>query len=122
MTYRVLAEAVVVIHFMFVVFVVFGGLLVVRWPRTALVHVPAACWGAAIEWSGGLCPLTLLENSWRQAAGAAGYETSFVAHYLLPIIYPAGLTREIQYVLAAIVVAVNLGVYGWLVARRRRRG
>ena len=121
MTYRILAEGVVVLHFAFIVFVVVGGLFVVRWPRLALAHLPAACWGAAIELTGGICPLTPLENTLRQAAGDAGYAGSFIAHYLLPIIYPAELTREIQYVLAGLLIGVNLGIYGWLLRHRRSR-
>lgn len=116
---RLLADALVVVHLAFIVFVVGGGLLVLRWPRLALAHLPAAAWGAFIELSGGICPLTPLENAWRQAAGEAGYAASFVEHYLLPIVYPAGLTREIQFVLAAVVIVVNIAVYAWLLARRR---
>lgn len=120
MIYRLLADAVVALHLLFVAFVILGGFAALRWPKLALVHIPAACWGAVIEASGWTCPLTPLENSLRQAAGAAGYDGSFVEQYLLPIIYPAGLTRGIQLGLAALVVAVNLAVYGWLLYRRRR--
>lgn len=120
MSYRLLADALLLAHLLFIVFVVLGGGLVLRWPRLALLHLPAACWGAFIELSGGICPLTPLENAWRQAAGEAGYAGSFTEHYLLPIIYPLGLTREIQFVLAAVVIVVNLGVYGWLFQRWRR--
>jgi hypothetical protein len=119
MTHRVLADGIVVLHLLFIIFVVVGGSLVLRWPRVALVHLPAACWGAAIELSGGICPLTPLENQFRQAAGAAGYPGSFIEHYLLPIIYPAGLTRDIQYGLAAVVIVVNVAIYGWLFYRHR---
>lgn len=94
-----------------------GGLLALRWRRAPLVHLPAAAWGIYIELSGGICPLTPLENHLRAAAGQAGYEGGFVEHYLLPLIYPAGLTHEIQFVLAAVVVGVNLAVYA-LVLRR----
>jgi len=121
MIYRILAEGVVVLHFAFIVFVVVGGLFVVRWPRLGLAHLPAACWGAAIELTGGICPLTPLENTLRQAAGDAGYEGSFIAHYLLPIVYPTGLTREVQYVLAGLLIGVNLGIYGGILRRRRSR-
>lgn len=120
MSFRLLADGVVVLHLLFIGFVIFGGLLVLRWPRLALAHVPAACWGALIELSGWICPLTPLENSLRQAAGDAGYGGGFIEHYLLPIIYPAELTRGLQLVLAAGVIIVNLGVYGWLLYRRRR--
>ncbi|HRF06225.1 DUF2784 family protein [Accumulibacter sp.] len=120
MSYRLLADALLLAHLLFIVFVVLGGGLVLCRPRLALLHLPAACWGAFIELSGGICPLTPLENAWRQAAGEAGYAGSFIEHYLLPIIYPLGLTREIQFVLAAVVIVVNLGVYGWLFQRWRR--
>jgi hypothetical protein len=121
MSYRLLADALLLTHLLFIVFVVLGGGLVLRWPRLALLHLPSACWGAFIELSGGICPLTPLENAWRQAAGEAGYAGSFIEHYLLPIIYPFGLSREIQLVLAAVVMVINLGVYGWLLYRRRSR-
>ena len=120
MSYRLLADAVVLAHLLFIVFVVLGGGLVLLWPRLALLHLPAACWGAFIEISAGICPLTPLENAWRQAAGEAGYAGSFIEHYLLPIIYPVGLTRDIQFVLAAVVIVVNLGIYGWLLYRWRQ--
>lgn len=119
MGYRLLADAVVVVHLLFIGFVILGGLLVLRWPRLALAHLPAACWGALIELGGWRCPLTPLENSLRQAAGDAGYRGGFIEHYLLPIIYPAELTRGLQLALAAGVIVVNVGVYGWLLYRRR---
>lgn len=119
MVNRLLADGIVVLHFLFIAFVVLGGLLALCWPRRlAWMHLPAACWGAAIELSGWICPLTPLENRFRQAAGEAGYAGSFIDHYLLPILYPAGLTREIQYGLAAVVIVVNLAVYGGLLRRR----
>jgi len=118
MVNRLLADGIVVLHFLFIAFVVLGGVLALRWPRLAWVHLPAACWGAAIELSGWICPLTPLENRFRQAAGEAGYAGSFIDHYLLPILYPAGLTREIQYGLAAVVIVVNVAVYGCLLRRR----
>jgi hypothetical protein len=119
MIHRFLADSIVVLHFLFIVFVVLGGGLVLRWPRLALLHLPAAGWGAVVELSGWICPLTPLENHLRQAAGEVGYPGSFIDHYLLPIIYPAGLTRDIQYGLAAVVIGVNLAVYGYVVRRRR---
>lgn len=121
MTWSLLADLVLVTHFGFIVFVVAGGLLALRWPRVAWVHLPAAAWGTAIELFGWICPLTPLENSLRRRAGETGYAGGFIEHYLLPVIYPAGLTREVQLVLAAGVVAVNLGIYA-LVWRKRRSG
>ena len=110
MPYRILADLVVGVHALFVVFVVAGGLLVLRRPWVAAAHLPAAVWGALIEFSGWICPLTPLEKSLRAAAGQAGYEGGFIEHYLLPVLYPAGLTRGVQLVLGAAVIAVNLAV------------
>jgi hypothetical protein len=120
MLYRLAADAVLVAHLGFIVFVLFGAVLALRWRWLPLLHLPAAGWGIFVEVSGRLCPLTYLENALRSAAGQAGYAGSFIEHYLLPVIYPAGLTRELQFVLAAAVVLVNAGVYGWVIRRRRR--
>lgn len=120
MIYGLLADLVLVFHFGFIVFVILGGLLALRWPRLALVHLPAAAWGALIELAGWICPLTPLETSLRRAAGQAGYEGGFIEHYLLPVVYPGGLTRDTQLLLAAMVVLLNVGIYG-LVWRRRLR-
>ena len=117
MSHRLLADCVVVVHLLFIGFVLFGGLLLRRWPGLAVAHLPAACWAALVELYGWECPLTPLETGWRQAAGQAAYRTSFVEHYLLPILYPAGLTRGIQIALAALVIVVNLAAYGWLCHR-----
>ena len=118
--YRTLADIVLVVHGAFVAFVVLGGLLVLRWPRLAWVHIPAAVWGALIEFAGWICPLTPLENWLRMRAGEAGYSEGFVEHYILPVLYPAGLTRNTQFVLGALVLVVNAAVYTILVMRRRR--
>jgi hypothetical protein len=124
MIYRALADALVVAHALFVLFVVAGGALVVWRPRVAAVHLPAAAWGAWIELTHGICPLTPLENAWRRAAGDAGYEGGFIAHYLVPVLYPEGLTPSTQVAFGAFVVAVNLLFYGlaWRRARRARPG
>ena len=121
MIHRVAADAVLLLHLGFILFVLLGGLLALRWRWAPMLHLPAAAWGVYVELSGGLCPLTPLENRLRSAAGEAGYTGGFIEHYLLALIYPAGLTHEIQYVLAAIVVGVNGLAYAW-VWRRRRRG
>ena len=121
MPYRLLADLVVVVHLGFVVFVVVGGFLVVRWGWVAWLHLPSALWGALIEFFGWVCPLTPLEGWLRSRAGEAGYEGGFVEHYLLPILYPGELTREIQIVLGAGVVVVNLVAYAWVLSRRRPR-
>jgi hypothetical protein len=117
MIYRLLADSVLVLHLLFIGFVVFGGLLALRSPWIVLAHLPAACWGAFIELTGGLCPLTWLEVEFRRSAGDAGYSGSFIEHYLLPVIYPAGLTRDIQFGLAGFVILVNVAIYGRLVCR-----
>ncbi|WP_031438231.1 DUF2784 domain-containing protein [Methylobacter tundripaludum] len=117
MIYRFLADSVLVLHLLFIGFVIFGGLLARRSPWIALAHIPAACWGAFIELTGGLCPLTVMEVGLRRIAGDAGYSGSFVEHYLLPVIYPAGLTRDIQFGLAGLVVLINVVIYGRLVYR-----
>ncbi len=118
---RVLANAVLLLHAGFVAFVVTGGLGVARWPRLAWLHLPAALWGAALEMAGWICPLTPLENRLRQRAGLAGYSGGFVEHYLVPLIYPQGLTGGAQRVLGLFVVVVNVAVYAAVIARRRRR-
>jgi hypothetical protein len=120
MLYRLLADAIVIIHLAFVIFAVFGGLLVFKWKRVAWLHVPAFLWAALIEFAGWVCPLTPLENSFRELAGATPYDTDFVAHYLLPLLYPAALTRNLQIFLGVLVLSVNVGVYGWLLWRARQ--
>lgn len=121
MIYRVLADAVVILHLAFVLFVVIGGFLLSRWPRLVYVHVPVAIWGVLIELVGWICPLTPLEKSLRHRGGQAGYEGGFVDHYVLPVLYPVGLTRNVQYVLGIFVLIVNMIAYA-LFIRRRRRG
>lgn len=113
-----IADIIVVIHFAFICFVVAGGLLALRWPACAWVHLPAAAWGAAIEFGGWICPLTPLEQRLRIEAGQGVYETTFIEQYLMPVIYPAGLTREVQFLLGIAVIAVNILIYR-LVFRRR---
>ena len=122
--YAVLADGVLVFHFAYVLFVVFGGLLVLKWPRLAWLHLPAAAWGAAVQFGGWLCPLTPLENRLRVLAGQTPYMGDFVAHYLMPVLYPEGLTREMQIVMGAVVLLLTIAVYGvvirrWRAARRR---
>jgi Protein of Unknown function (DUF2784) len=120
MLYRYSADAVLFLHLAFIVFVVIGGLLAV-WRRGVLfIHLPAALWGVFVELTGRVCPLTSLENTFRIKAGYAGYSKSFVEHYLLGIIYPEGLTREVQYFLGALVVVVNVAIYLWLFYRFRQ--
>lgn len=120
MIYCALADLVLVIHVAFVLFVVLGGLLVLRWPRVAFLHVPAAVWGVFIEYTGGICPLTPLENSFRQSGGEAGYAGGFIQHYIQPMLYPAGLTRGTQIVLGSVALLMNLAAYGVVIARMKR--
>jgi len=119
--YRALADLAVTLHLGFVLFVVFGGLLVTRWPRLVWIHVPAAVWGVAIEYTGWICPLTPLENWLRVRGGEAGYAGGFIEHYLLPTLYPQGLTRGTQFVLGSLVLMINAAAYGALLLRTRRR-
>jgi hypothetical protein len=105
------ADVLVVFHLLFVVFVISGGFLLPRWPKLIWLHLPAAFWGVWIEFSGGICPLTPLENQLRTRAGEPGYSGSFVDHYLLPILYPENLTQEIQWLLGSLVIIVNLIAY-----------
>ncbi|MBS7660928.1 DUF2784 domain-containing protein [Pseudomonas lalucatii] len=116
---RFAADAVLVLHLLFILFVLLGGLLVLRWPALAWLHLPAALWGAVVELFRLQCPLTPLENALRRAAGERGYSGGFVEHYLLPIVYPAGLTPAIQLLLGGLVLAVNAAIYGYLLLRRR---
>jgi hypothetical protein len=120
--YRLLADAVVLVHLGFVLWVVLGGLAVLRWPWTVWLHLPAAVWGALVELAGWYCPLTDIENVLRRRAGAAGYEGGFVEHYLLPMLYPRGLTREVQIALGVGVIVLNVVVYSWILYRRRGSG
>lgn len=118
--YGWIAEGLVALHALFVVFVVFGGLLVLRWGRLVWLHLPAAAWGAIIEFTDARCPLTGLEKRARELAGQETYEGGFIAHYLTPILYPDGLTRHTQLALGFLVVVVNVGIYTLLLLRRRR--
>lgn len=120
MAFRLLADLTVVVHFAFLLFVVVGGLLARRWPWVALPQLVAAAWGFYVEATPGLvCPLTPLENEFARRAGAAGYEGSFIEHYLVPVIYPDGLTPALQAALAALVVVANAAVYSWVFRSRR---
>ena len=119
--YQLLADAVVLVHLLFIAFVVGGGLLVVRWPRLAWFHLPAALWGALIELMGWVCPLTPLENHFRQLGRNGSYGGDFVERYLLPVIYPENLTFAAQQVLGGLVIAVNILVYTLAIRNHRTR-
>lgn len=119
MIWRVLADLLVLLHAAFVAFVVLGGLLALRWRWVPWVHLPAALWGALVVLVGWICPLTPLEIAWRVRGGEAGYSGGFVEHYVLPLLYPEGLTRGVQVALGVFVVTVNLAIYA-LVWRKRK--
>jgi hypothetical protein len=121
MAYQLAASAVLFLHLLFIFLVVLGGLVVLRWPRFALIHVPAAVWGVLVEAMGWYCPLTDLENALLALAGEAGSTGGFVERYLLAVIYPEGLTRETQIWLAVAVVLANTAIYGWVLRKRRKR-
>jgi hypothetical protein len=120
MVYRVLADLTLVLHLLFILFVVFGALLVLKWRWFAFIHVPAAIWGALIEFMGWICPLTPLKNRFRHKAGQSGYDGGFIDHYLIPIIYPEGLTGNLQIILGTAVILLNL-VFYWLVIKRIKK-
>ena len=118
---RLLAVLVVVAHLAFVLFVALGGLLVMKWPRVAWAHAPAAAWGAVVELTGWVCPLTPLEQLLRERAGGSAYQGDFVARYLLPVLYPEGLTRDAQIALGIAVLALNGAVYVAAFRKRSRQ-
>ena len=120
MIYTLLADTLVLLHFAFIILVVIGGLAVLRWPRLIWLHLPAALWGAVIEFQGWICPLTPLEQQLRTLAGERAYSGDFIDHYILALIYPDGLTRETQLVLGLIVVLIN-GLIYMAIWRRRKR-
>jgi len=118
--HALLADGVLALHVAFLLFVVFGGLLALRWKRVAWLHVPCALWGAWVELAGWVCPLTPLENDLRRMAGKAGYAGGFLEHYVVPLLYPPGLTRGMQVALGVAALALNVGIY--VGVWRRRRG
>ena len=111
---RILADFLVILHLTFIGFVLLGGLLVYRWKWVCLLHLPAVTWGALIEFQGWICPLTPLEQKFRFLAGQSGYTGGFIEHYLIPIIYPSGLTRTVQISIGLFVIILNLAIYGWV--------
>ena len=120
MSYGLAADALVILHAAFIAFVVFGGLLALRWRWLAALHLPAAAWGVLIEAFGWTCPLTPLELSWRAAAGEAGDDGGFIERYLVVALYPPGLTRAAQWALAALLLLGNGVVYAFWLRRARR--
>ena len=120
MLYSIAADALVILHLSFIVFVMLGGLLLLKWPRLIFLHLPAVIWGTLVELQGWLCPLTPLEQELRMLAGESGYSGGFIQHYLLPLIYPAGLTRELQTLFALCVITTNLVIYPVIYVKYRR--
>jgi hypothetical protein len=121
MVYHLLADLVVVIHLLFVLFVLFGGLLVLCWRFITWIHIPAVFWAALIEFSGWICPLTPLENRLRIRGGSTGYDTGFVEHYIIPLLYPSQLTRKVQIYLGVLILVMNIVIYLWVWYARGRR-
>jgi hypothetical protein len=117
---QIIADILLIIHLCFIGFVVFGGWLLIRWNWMILFHLPAVVWGAMLEFRNWTCPLTPLEQHFRALAGQAGYRGSFIEHYLLPLIYPGGLTRSIQISIGIFVIVVNVAIYGYWLSRLRR--
>jgi len=122
MPWLFLADLVLVIHFVFVLFVLFGAFLALYRPRFAFFHIPAVIWGTFVEIMGWICPLTPLENRLRRLGGESPYHGDFIERYLLPVLYPEALTRKTQIVLGLIAISVNLAIYGFLIFRRQRAG
>jgi hypothetical protein len=119
MLYRLAAEAVLLLHLAFIAFALLGAAFAARRRWVIVVHLPAAAWGFFVELTGRICPLTYAENFLRIKAGQSGYAESFIEHYLLAVLYPAGLTREVQFVLAGVVIVINIAIYAWLFYSRR---
>lgn len=120
MLFHVAADLLVVFHFLFVIFVLFGGLLILKWRFIMWLHIPAVVWGVVVEWMGWICPLTPWEWSLREKAGQLGYSGSFIDYYIIPIIYPEGLTRELQVSIGIFVILINLIVYGFIFYKFKR--
>lgn len=120
MPWLFLADTVLVVHLGFILFAVFGGAFVLHRPGAALFHLPTALYAVLIEFVGWPCPLTPLENWLRRAGGQTGYDTGFIEHYLVPVIYPAALGPRMQIVLGTLALGLNVAIYGWVIRRRRR--
>ena len=121
MLYRILADTTVIVHFAFIIFVIAGGLLVLRWRRVMWAHLPVVAYGILIEFLGWVCPLTPFEQWLRRMAGQAAYTGTFTEQYITPIIYPPGLSHPVQIALGVAVFVINAMVYGWILWRHRRR-
>ncbi len=121
MIYSFLADLLVVFHLVFILYVIAGALLIFKWPKTLWLHLPSCFWGMTVEFAGWICALTPWEIRLRRLAGEEGYTGSFIEHYLIPIIYPSGLTREVQMVLGGTVLIVNLSLYTLILIKSRKR-
>ena len=120
MLYSLAADALLIVHLLFIIFVMLGALLILKWRWLVYLHLPAVIWGALIEFNHWICPLTPWENSLRLAAGEPRYDSGFIEHYLLPLIYPVNLTDNIQIILGSMVIFVNLSLYTWLVLKLKK--
>ncbi len=109
-----LADLVLVLHLTFILYAIMGGLLALQFPRAPWLHLPLLAWAALTQFLGWICPLTPLENGLRQLGGRAAYESGFIEHYLVPIVYPPGLTTEIQWALGALLLTANAAIYTWV--------
>ena len=121
MPFGIFADIVVLIHLAFVIYAALGGLLFSWRPWFIWLHVPAFLWAVWIEFTGGICPLTHLENWLRIKAGQGSYESDFVANYILPLLYPVGLTRNLQIIMAILIIVINVAIYGLIFYKRSRR-
>jgi len=119
MIYSFLADALLITHLLFIIFVVVGGVLIIKWRWLIFLHIPAVIWGVLVEFNHWICPLTPWENALRHAAGETGYNSGFIDHYLIPLIYPANLTHETQIILGSIVIIINLAVYTGLFLKNK---
>ena len=120
MIYSFLADLLVVFHLVFILYVMAGALLIFKWPKTLWLHLPVCFWGMTVEFTGWICPLTPWEIQLRRLAGEEGYTGSFIEHYLIPIIYPSGLTHEVQMVLGGTVLIVNLSLYTLILIKKEK--
>lgn len=119
--FRLLADAILLLHLLFIAFIMLGGLLALRWPRLAWLHLPIAGWGVLVQWMSWTCPLTPLENWLRDAAGGSTYRGGFVQHYVIPVLYPLDVGRQLHLALGLVVLAANAAIYGVLLGRRASR-
>jgi hypothetical protein len=121
MAYLILADIIVLMHLGFIIFVILGGVLCFKWSKILWLHVPAFTWGAVIEFSGGICPLTPLENQLRYSGGREIYSSGFIEHYIVPIVYPDMLTRNMQIALGTLVLTINVCIYVLLIYYKTKR-